>query len=362
MTTSEQLLDEQSAAFLQQAGWASAKAEKLAGDASTRSYLRLDLKGRPAVLMIAPPGAESAACPPEAAPEERRALGYNAAARLAGPNLNAFIAIAEALRATGLSAPEIYAADASIGLALIEDLGDDLFARVIGQADEQELYAGAIDVLVALRNAPPQRPQTRDYAMMEYDATALMAETELLSEWYWPLKKGATIPTAAENEFAAIFSELINEISPPHSLVLRDYHAENLLWLPNRQGVQRVGLIDFQDGLYGAAAYDAVSLLEDARRDVHPDLAAKMIVRYCEGAAAVGEFDKEAFLKDYAILAAQRNAKILGIFARLAKRDGKPRYLDLLPRVEAHFARDLQRPGLERLHSFFAEHLPELAS
>lgn len=348
--------------FLKQAGWAQAKAEPLAGDASTRRYERLTKDGAHAVLMIAPPGAEAPACPPSASPEERKALGYNALARLAGPNLNAFTAMARALRNAGLSAPKIYADDAQAGFALIEDLGDDLFARVVGSVDEETLYRAAIDALVALRVAAPKRPDTADYVMMNYDAPALFAETELLADWYWPLRKDAPIADDLKAELSTLWTPLLNQVQTPHSFVLRDYHAENLLWLPSRHGVQRVGVIDFQDALFGSAAYDVVSLLEDARRDVAPELADAMRNYYIEHASKTDGFEAHAFELDYAILAAQRNAKILGIFARLAKRDNKPRYLDLLPRVEDHFRRDLQRPGMEKLKQFFTRHLPELTS
>lgn len=362
MTNNESMTDQSHLDFLSAAGWAGAGARPLAGDASTRRYMRISQNGNYAVLMIAPPGAESAPCPPEASVAERRQLGYNATARLAGPNLNAFIAIGNALRATGLSAPEIYAADVRQGLALIEDLGDSLFARVIDAVDETEIYSAAVNVLAAMRAHPPARPSTPDYTMLDYDNAALLAETELLVDWYWPLMKDGPAPNDLKAEYLEIFSGLLKKVSPPHSLVLRDFHAENLLWLPDRKDLKRVGLIDFQDGLFGAAAYDLVSLLEDARRDVAPDLAAAMVDHYCEAARNAGDFARDAFLHDYSILAAQRNAKILGIFARLAKRDNKPRYLDLLPRVEAHFRGDLKRPGMEPLHRFFATHLPELAS
>ena len=347
------------AAFLAAAGWGEAKAVPLAGDASTRSYQRLHLGARPAVLMIAPPGAETAACPPDADEATRRALGYNAMARLAGPNLNAFTSLSKALCGAGLSAPEVYAADAGAGFALLEDLGDDLFARVAGRVDEETLYRAAVEALAALHAAGPVPPASADYAMLDYDALALEAEALLLIEWYWPLKKGAP---AAENlctEYVALWRETLTGLSAPHTFVLRDFHAENLLWLPAREGVKRVGVIDFQDALYGAAAYDLVSLLEDARRDVDPALAESMIAYYLRFGGP--QLDAEGFRRDYAILAAQRNAKILGIFARLAKRDNKPRYLDLLPRVEGHFRRDLARPALAPLRAFFAKHLPEIA-
>jgi hypothetical protein len=263
------------------------------------------------------------------------------------------------LRKTGLSAPEILAADPAQGLALIEDLGDDLYARIADAKNERALYESAVDVLLHLRANPPARPAGPAYEMLDYDAPAMIAEAELLAQWYWPLKNGAPTDGALQAEYVAIFRDLIASLSSPHAVVLRDFHAENLLWLPGRGGVARVGLIDFQDGLYGCAAYDLVSLLEDARRNVSPALPEAMIARYCDNAA--GPFDREAFLRDYAILAAQRNAKILGIFARLAKRDGKPRYLDFLPRVEAHFRRDLARAPIAPLRAFIAANLPALA-
>ncbi len=348
------------AAFLEQAGWGAAAATPLAGDASTRRYERLTHGEAKAVLMIAPPAAEAPACPPDAGPDLRQALGYNAMARLAGPNLNAFIAIAEMLRNAGLSAPEIFAADPQAGLALIEDLGDDLFARVAGRVDEATLYRAAIDALAQLHESAAAPPRGPSYAMLDYDALALEVETALLIEWYWPLKKAAVAPNDLCEEYAQLWRDAFSALSAPHAPVLRDYHAENLLWLPGREKVGRVGVIDFQDALFGHAAYDLVSLLEDARRDVAPELAAAMLTHY---AARMGaQFHEGAFERDYAILAAQRNAKILGIFARLAKRDHKPRYLDLLPRVEAHFRNDLARAPLAPIRTFIARHLPELAS
>lgn len=360
MSTMPSRADER-ADFLKTTGWGKARATPLAGDASTRSYERLELAGRTALLMNAPPAAETASCPPDASPEERRRLGYNAMARLAGPNLNAFTAIAGALRGAGLAAPEIYAADAARGFAIIEDFGDELFARAIERGAEAErLYAAAIDVLLALRAAAPPAPKSPQYTMLAYDRTALEAEIGLVVDWYWPFRKGKN-PTAAERAgYFDSWGEALSAISPPSLMVLRDFHAENLLWMPERKGVARVGLIDFQDGLVGHAAYDLVSLLEDARRDVDEGLALRMVGRYCAGAGR--NFDESAFRRDYAVLAAQRNAKILGIFARLVKRDGKPKYAGLLPRVEGYFRKDLQRPELAEVRRFFARTFPDLAA
>ncbi len=340
--------------FLARTGWASAAHAPIAGDASTRSYERLSLDGRNAILMNAPRGAETAACPPGASAEDRRKLGYNAMARLAGPNLNAFLAVADALRSTGLSAPEIYAADAATGFALIEDLGDELYARAIPRGEpETDLYAAAIDALIQLRVGAQAAPRLGDYVMQDYDSVALAAETDLVIDWYWPHLRGEAAPHDIRSEYAAAWDPVIKAVSRPSSLVLRDYHAENLLWLPARDGYRRAGVIDFQDGLFGNPAYDLVSLLEDARRDVSADLAQSMIARYAAGARRLGDFDAPAFEQDYAILGAQRNAKILGIFARLINRDGKRKYAEFFPRVEAHFRNDIASPALWPVREFF---------
>jgi len=346
--------------FLARAGWARAAAAPVTGDASTRSYERLSMDGRKAILMNAPPAAEGAACPPDASADERRKLGYNAMARLAGPNLNAFLAVADAARSAGLSAPEIFDADPSTGFALIEDLGDDLYARAIPNgADEHELYSAAIDALLALRRAAPAAPRSPAYQMLAYDETALEAETMLIVDWYLPHVKGAPASDDQRAEYVAAWRPALQKLAPPSLMVLRDFHAENLLWLPEREGFKRAGVIDFQDGLVGNPAYDLVSLLEDARRDVTPALASAMIDRYAAGARDFNDFDEGAFRRDYAILGAQRNAKILGIFARLINRDKKPRYQDFIPRVEAHFRGDLAHPDLAGVAAFFKKHFGE---
>lgn len=346
--------------FLARAGWAKAAATKLTGDASTRSYERLRLGERGAILMNAPPAAEGAPCPPEASAEERRRLGYNAMARLAGPDLNAFVAIAETARAAGLSAPRIIADEPVTGFALIEDLGDDLYARAIPKgAIEGDLYEAAIDALLALREASPAPPRRAGYRMLDYDATALDAEAMLVPEWYWPHLKREPADDAVKAAYRDAWTPALGRLSPPSLIVLRDYHAENLLWLPAREGMRRAGIIDFQDGLFGNPAYDLVSLLEDARRDVSAALAAAMIARYIDGAKRHGPFDEDAFRRDYAILGAQRNAKILGVFARLINRDRKPRYADFFPRVEAHFRNNLRHPELAAVARFFRAHFGE---
>jgi len=350
------------AEFLAKAGWADAHMHPLTGDASSRSYERLTRVGQSALLMNAPPGAETAACPPDANANKRRNLGYNAMARLAGPNLHAFVSISERLRVAGLSAPDIYVVDPENGFALIEDLGDDLYTNAIASgADELQLYRTAIDALITLRSAKLKPVINDQYRMLNYDDLAMKAEVDLLPEWYWEHKASTPIAPDLKIEYQALWSDIINNISAPHLMVLRDFHAENLLWLPDRKAAARVGVIDFQDGLYGHAAYDLVSLLEDARRDVDPLIAEKTLTYYCQQASGFTDFDEERLRSDYAILGAQRNSKILGIFARLIKRDQKPRYLQFIPRVEAHFRRNLLHPELTRLKKFFQKSLPELS-
>ncbi|MEL6360506.1 MAG: phosphotransferase [Pseudomonadota bacterium] len=350
------------AQFLTEIGWQDARLEPVTGDASSRSYARLRKGKTRALLMSAPPAAETAACPPAATEEDRRALGYNAMARLAGPNLNAFSSIADALRKAGLSAPEVFHADPETGFALIEDLGDDLYARAVpAGADEETLYSAAIDALLALRRAAPTVAAGDAYTMQTYDLLAMEAEVLLLAEWYVPFKTGKALPPEAFETYRQTWREILFSLPAPGQMVLRDFHAENLLWLPDRAGVGRVGMIDFQDGLIGHPAYDVVSLLEDARRDVSHDLAEAMVARYCSGAKEDHKFFEDVqFRAEYALLGAQRNAKILGIFARLIIRDGKPRYKDFLPRVEAHFRTDLHQPALRPVASLMTKLLPDL--
>lgn len=341
--------------FLAPTPFADAALLALAGDASSRRYYRLRKNDASALLMHAPPAAESAPCPPDAAADERRRLGYNAMARLAGANLTAFSAIAAFLREKGLAAPQVYALDRENGFALIEDFGDDLFARVATPQNENELYAAAIDALTQMRERAPSRPADPDFQLLDYDSCALRSEAELLIDWYWREKSGAAPSEATRAEFAEIFGAAMADLSAPHAFVHRDFHAENLIWRRDGEGAARVGLIDFQDGLFGCSAYDVVSLLEDARRDVSQELAEAMIARYKEQLSTEA---REAFDRDYALLAAQRNMKILGVFARLARRDGKLRYLSFMPRVEAHIRKDLARPPLQDMRAFLRRAMP----
>ncbi|MFO1187115.1 MAG: phosphotransferase [Alphaproteobacteria bacterium] len=352
------------ARFLATTDWAGAEQRPLSGDASTRRYIRLGKGGKTALLMDAQPKAESAACPPDAGEAERLRLGYNAVARLAGPDSRRFAAFAETLISLGLRAPRIYAADFGEGLLVLEDLGDDLFARAIESgARELPLYEAAIDVLGALHASPAPRALGANSAsvpLLAYDRLAYKAEVDLAVEWLYPLLIGRALPADARAEWDALWAGALAKLQDsPGVIVLRDYHAENLFWLPSSRGLSRVGLIDFQDGLRGSPAYDLVSLVEDARRDVPPVLADAMIARYVAGAhTRDGGFDADGFRAEVALLGAQRNSKILGIFARLWKRDGKPGYLKLLPRVWRYVERDLSSPELTALRRWFDAHFP----
>jgi N-acetylmuramate 1-kinase len=307
-------------AFLRAAGFACARREPLAGDASLRRYGRLHDGPRPAVLMDAPPGVI---------------------------DVRPFLAIAAWLRGRGWSAPEVLAADPAAGLVLLEDLGDRLFTRAIADdpALEEALYAAAADLLVAIQRAEPPAD------LPPYDDAWLLREAALLTEWSAP-----DLNECARADYLDSWRAVLPQARVgAEALVYVDYHADNLLWLPERVGLARVGLLDFQDARLGPPAYDLASLLMDARRDVAPELAARMIARFL---AARPELDPDAFAAAYAILGAQRNAKILGLFTRLARRDGKPRYLAPLPRVRAHLAAGLAHPALEPVRAWFERHLP----
>ncbi|WP_375687937.1 aminoglycoside phosphotransferase family protein [Pseudooceanicola sp. LIPI14-2-Ac024] len=316
------------AAFLDRHGQSAAVRTPVSGDASNRRYERLALDGRTTILMDAPP--------------EK------------GEDVRPFIRIATHLRACGLSAPEILAADEAQGFLLLEDLGDDLYARILetlsGSAlaeAEMRLYAPAIDALADLHAAPLPA------GIAAYDAPLMSDLAALPFDWYL---QGLGQPDAAGRAtfHAAIRARLAELDRQPQVLILRDYHAENLIWLPGRDGAARVGQLDFQDAMAGHPAYDMVSLLQDARRDVSPDLAQVMIARYC--AATVT--DPEAFAAAYHLLGLQRNMRILGVFSRLCIRDGKPRYLGFIPRVWDHIQRDLAHPTLADLAPLVTGALP----
>ena len=353
--------DSEIISFLELAKWGEAERIAVPGDASTRRYERLTLGGEKAVLMDAPKGAEAPSEPEGASVEDRQALGYNALARLAGPNPEAFACIANELTKRGFSAPKIIASDMDKGFMLLEDLGDDLYAHVIAadSSKERPLYEAAIDTLAAIYRSSFPAKMNFDGApwrVRVYDAAALQAEADLFLDWY-AKDFGRDIQGAARDDWYAIWATLFEGLSAhAPGLALRDFHAENIFWLPVRQAVSRVGLIDFQDALFAHPSYDLVSLIEDARRDVSLELATPLLERFCEKAGL--KYDS-AFKAAYAVMGAQRNAKILGIFVRLAERDGKPHYRDLIPRVAAHFKNNLEDPKCADLKTWISKNVPE---
>jgi len=329
----------------------------LQGDASIRRYGRL-ARGEAgnAILMDWPRQPDG--------PPIRNGLPYSRLAHLA-EDVRPFVAVANALAAAGLTVPRIHAQDLDNGFLVLDDLGDRVFGSEItgGATDQATLWSAATDALVELRRAPAPQALPVDgngvHEVASYDTGAMAIETELLIDWYWPALRGAAVPDSERAAFTGAWADVFAELAKlPPGWVLRDYHSPNLLWLPEREGIARVGVIDFQDAMRGPAAYDLVSLLQDARVDVAPELEADLFERYCAGAAAHGAFDREAFAFAYAALGAQRNTKIVGIFARLAKRDGKPGYLQHIPRLWRYLDRDLAHPRLAALRRWYDRNFP----
>jgi len=321
MTTRNDIITD----FLSKTPWANATRAPLAGDASLRKYQRLGKgqNGQIAVLMDADPNL--------------------------GNDVRPFVRITDYLRGIKLSAPEIYVADEANGLLLIEDLGDALFARaVVDDSDlEMPLYSAAIDVLLHLHAAPAPE-------LEPYDTDLMTRMAALAFDWY---QLGALdqVNTSQKDAFEIAFSALLEtNVGAPSVLIQRDYHAENLLWLPDRSGVEKVGLLDYQDALLGHPAYDLVSLLKDARRDVSSALEEAMTARYVQNS----NVDDRQFRDAYHVLGLQRNLRILGVFARLSMHFGKPSYVDLIPRVWDHVQTDLKHPANAPVAQLIQEALP----
>lgn len=335
-------------------GWGDAHRAFMLGDASTRAYERLTKEtGETAILMISPPRPDG--------PPIRGGKSYSAIAHLA-ETVDAFVALDKGLRSLDYSAPEIYAQDLVTGLLLIEDLGGE--GVLADGAPIPERYEAAARLLADLHRhtLPAILPvaEGRDHVLLDYDRAALAIETELVLEWYAPHIAGVRLPALAQAEFSRIWNRLFDEVlEAPATWTLRDFHSPNLIWLPEREGLAKVGLIDFQDAVLGHPAYDLVSMGQDARVDVAPALELRVLGAYASARkAADPTFDLAGFARAYAILGAQRNTKIAGIFARLDKRDGKPGYLKHLPRIEAYLRRNLAHPALAELRDWYGEHLP----
>ena len=342
--------------FLDRTPYADATARYLQGDASTRSYARLATDRRSAVLMNSPRQPDG--------PPVRDGKPYSALVHLA-EDVTPFVAVAGALRERGLSAPAVYAFDLDRGFLVLEDLGDRVFGSEVAQGRPlAELWGPAVDVLVALaaKGPPAQLPIEghAPYRLPAYDAEAMLTEASLLIDWLWPALHDKEAPPGLSEEFASLWRpHLASAEKADLGWVLRDYHSPNLMWLPEREGVKQVGILDFQDALRGPLAYDLVSLLQDARLDVPEPLERELLARYCAARGAHSQhFSSDQFVSLYATLGAQRNSKILGIFARLAKRDCKRGYLAHIPRVARYLERDLAHPALAELRRFYAREFP----
>lgn len=312
-------------AFVARAGWTGARLSPLGSDASMRSYDRLTYPdGHGAVLMDAPPDK--------------------------GEDVRPFLHIARYLNSLGLSAPTILAEDIEQGFLLLEDLGDALFARVVRDQPDLEglLYSAAAEALATLHQGTPPD------GLGAYDPPEMTRLAGLAYEWYQHGITGGTPRNLAD--FAKAFEPMLaSATGTPEVVILRDYHAENLLWLPERRGVARVGQLDFQDAMLGHRAYDLVSLLQDARRDVPQVLEEQMITDF----TARSDLDPVEFRRAYDMLSLQRNLRILGVFARLSMAYGRVHYVELIPRVWAYLMRSLTRPGMEEIRERLLRDLPE---
>lgn len=341
--------------LLRRAGWSGATRSFLMGDASTRAYETLEKPdGARAILMISPPRPDG--------PPVRYGKPYSVIAHLA-EDVKPFVALASGLRAQGLSAPEIYGQDLDAGLLIVEDLGREGVVDENGPIPERYLEAAGALAHLHSQTLPETLPidGAGNYHIPPYDMDALLIEADLLLDWYVGHVR-SSVPSGARAAFANLWRGVLIEIaSAPPTWTLRDYHSPNLLWLPEREGVRRVGVIDFQDCVLGHPAYDMASLGQDARVTVPDDLELKLLAHYAKlRRAADDSFDMAGFAKAYMILAAQRATKVLGIFARLNQRDGKPHYLAHLPRVESYLRKCLRHPALTELKAWYESHLPGL--
>jgi N-acetylmuramate 1-kinase len=340
--------------FLDETGYATAQRLRMPGDASTRSYARLVRDDRSAILMNAPRRPDGAAI--------HNGKSYSAAVHLA-EDVKPFVAMAQGLRAQGISAPAIFHADLGAGFLITEDLGSNAFVEGAPPQPIAERYQAATDLLAYLHGVDlPERlplvPQL-DYEIPRFDLDAMLIEVSLMLDWYLPDRDVAVSDALREEFFALWCATLAKPLAAPRTWTLRDYHSPNLIWLAARQETGRVGVIDFQDTVLGPPAYDLVSLLQDARVDVPEALELALLTRYAKGRrGADPAFDPAAFVESYAVMSAQRNTRLLGTFARLNRRDGKPHYLKHQPRIWTYLTRALAHPALAAHQSWFKAHVP----
>ncbi|TAL27425.1 MAG: aminoglycoside phosphotransferase [Alphaproteobacteria bacterium] len=322
--------------FIASLGWKNITLEALPADASFRRYYRLAGAAKPMLLMQDPP--DRPPVPPFVMVEP-------------------FIKIADHMRALGLHSPEIYAKDIPNGLLVIEDFGDDTYTRLLNRNVEQKpLYEMAVDVLTHLH----KHPKRGDIALPKYDDKLLVDEAMLLPDWYYPALTGKTPTEAMKDSYRDVWKGLFAKFpKDQETMVLRDYHVDNLM-LTRGEGIGRCGLLDFQDAVIGQFSYDLMSLLEDARRDVPKELQKHLYDRYM--AAMGGAVDRKGFDYAYRVLAAQRHAKVLGIFVRLFVRDKKERYLQFIPHVHKLFMNALNDPSLAPLQDWFESNGIDIAA
>ncbi|MGH6680164.1 MAG: aminoglycoside phosphotransferase family protein, partial [Bradyrhizobium sp.] len=340
--------------FLTEAGFADAKRRRMAGDASIRSYARLIRDESSFIVMNSPRRPDG--------PPIYGGKSYSAAVHLA-EDVKAFVAMAGGLRTRGLSAPSIHHADLGNGFLITEDFGGALFVEGVPPQPISERYEAATDMLATLHreSLPEVLPLAPDieYRIPVFDTDALLVELGLMLEWYLP-DRGIAPSDDLRSEFLARWRELLaRPATAARTWVLRDFHSPNLIWLGARTGIARVGLIDFQDAVLGPPAYDVVSLLQDARVDVPEALELALLARYIEARRAADQnVDASAFAAAYAIMSAQRNTRLLGTFARLNRRDGKPQYLRHQPRIWTYLSRSLAHPALASIRAWYAANVP----
>ncbi len=343
--------------FLAANGWASARRFPLSQDASTRRYIRLIRPDGERALLMDAPRVEADPCPADASADQRRQLGWNALTRLAASRVDAFVLIARQLTSRGFHAPAIYAHDSALGFALIEDFGDGReFARQIerGDLDELTAYAAAARELARLHAEPVPRVLSEGqevWPILDFDSIALAANADLYADWL-PAEAGqGPLDGKTRQRWEAVRDALIAQATTfPREFTLRDYHAENLLWLPG----DRIGLLDFQDAVYGWDAWDMAMLTQDARREVSRRAAETSIRAYLD---ATGK-EHDAFAERLAVIGALNALRIAGVFARLQYRDRKPRYGLFQPRQLRLLARNLDHPALADMRAFVREATP----
>jgi N-acetylmuramate 1-kinase len=341
------------ATILERAGWSHAQRIFMQGDASVRAYEKLVApSGETAILMIAPPRPDG--------PILRYGKPYGAIAKLAD-DIRAFIAMDGALRAQGFSAPRIIAHSVADGLAILEDIGAHYIADADGPSPVR--YAEAVSLLAELhgRSLPRELPvEDGFYTIPVYDNEAMLIEVEQILDWYAPHIAKVAPASGARAQFQNLWREALAPVlAQPVTWTLRDFHSPNLHWLAERDGLKRLGLVDFQDSVLGPPAYDLCSLLQDARVDIPDEMELRLMAHYARRrASADPTFDAAAFAAAYALMGAQRATKILGIFARLDKRDGKPQYLAHLPRIEYYLAKSLSHSLLQPIKLWYQAHLP----